>query len=351
MHNLISMGLFSQYEDYNRAPLGVLTLKNSFPESSSIVVPSSPSEILSLAASLPEFEGNYTQRHEEIRLMEALVQHGDKKRRIDVLVSYPSHGYVNKANVKPEGVLISGALGARGMFHHCLLSSDIVDEKKPVVATELYRKGFEALRSRGIHRVHAVVNNQDEIAHPILSDLGFLSPQGEKLLQRDIIVSDDAEFKPESYCGDIFKQGGKIRDGRFEDLDQLFDTIAKIPELAVANWEKDIITNEIQDPSSGFIFLVATLPSSPLSQEEKIVGLLLGGHAGIRGTFNHVWVDEQYRRHKFASGLVSEGMRRFRDDQVKRVHVMITPGNSTAERFWNRWSFHSNGEHFVERDL
>ena len=69
--------------------------------------------------------------------------------------------------------------------------------------------------------------------------------------------------------------------------------------------------------------------------DEAIVGTIIAGWDGWRGTLYRLAVEPSYRRRGIASSLVSEAEGRLRDQGVRRMHLIASrAGGDAAESFW-----------------
>jgi ribosomal protein S18 acetylase RimI-like enzyme len=68
---------------------------------------------------------------------------------------------------------------------------------------------------------------------------------------------------------------------------------------------------------------------------DTIVGTIVAGWDGWRGTLYRLAVEPSYRRRGIATRLVSEAERSLRDQGVRRMHLIASrAGGETAESFW-----------------
>jgi len=68
----------------------------------------------------------------------------------------------------------------------------------------------------------------------------------------------------------------------------------------------------------------------------KIVGTLLGGHDGKRGTLFHLAVDPALRGRGLGRKLVSLSLQKLERAGIPRTHVMVKTGNRGGRRFWKQ---------------
>ncbi len=72
----------------------------------------------------------------------------------------------------------------------------------------------------------------------------------------------------------------------------------------------------------------------------KIVGSILVGNDGRHGSFYHVCVQEQYRKHGIGKAMVTEAMHRLKDEGINKIQLVAFAGNQIGNQFWHAegWS-------------
>jgi ribosomal protein S18 acetylase RimI-like enzyme len=88
------------------------------------------------------------------------------------------------------------------------------------------------------------------------------------------------------------------------------------------------------------LFLVA-------EKEGKIIGTVLGGWDGWRGSIYRLTVLPAYRRHGIGLALVTEAERCLRDKGAQRLSLMVVRQDAPAMSFWK--SLEDNGYKHDER--
>jgi ribosomal protein S18 acetylase RimI-like enzyme len=68
---------------------------------------------------------------------------------------------------------------------------------------------------------------------------------------------------------------------------------------------------------------------------DVIVGTLIVGWDGWRGTMYRLAVAPEQRRRRIASALVGEGERRLTAHGAQRLHLIVAPDQEPARRFWS----------------
>ena len=74
--------------------------------------------------------------------------------------------------------------------------------------------------------------------------------------------------------------------------------------------------------------------------DNKIVGSILVGHDGRRGSFYHVCVHEDYRNHGIGKAMASEAMLRLKNEGISKIQLVAFKGNQLGNNFWQaeQWS-------------
>ena len=69
-------------------------------------------------------------------------------------------------------------------------------------------------------------------------------------------------------------------------------------------------------------------------EDGKIVGSILCGHDGRRGTLYHVCVDEAYRMHGIGKSMVVACMEALVEEQINKVTIIAFTKNDIGNAFW-----------------
>lgn len=69
--------------------------------------------------------------------------------------------------------------------------------------------------------------------------------------------------------------------------------------------------------------------------EGKIVGSILVGHDGRHGSFYHVCVHEDYRKHGIGKAMVTEAMHRLNNEGINKIQLVAFSGNQVGNQFWH----------------
>ncbi|MFN3308636.1 MAG: GNAT family acetyltransferase [Anaerolineales bacterium] len=71
-------------------------------------------------------------------------------------------------------------------------------------------------------------------------------------------------------------------------------------------------------------------------KEGRIVGAVMGGFDGRRGLVYHLATYPSQRKQGIASALMDELEKRLREIGCRRVYLLVTPENTTAQRFYEK---------------
>ena len=73
----------------------------------------------------------------------------------------------------------------------------------------------------------------------------------------------------------------------------------------------------------------------------KIVGAILCGHDGRRGSLYHVCVHEDYRKHGIGKSMAVACMRALQAEQINKVNIIAFKSNELGNHFWQEegWTF------------
>lgn len=99
----------------------------------------------------------------------------------------------------------------------------------------------------------------------------------------------------------------------------------------------------IDDSKEGVERFIKRNPTTSVVAEEdgKIVGAILCGHDGRRGTLYHVCVHENYRRRGVGKAMVVFCMEALKKEHINKVSLIAFKSNQIGNSFWNHesWDF------------
>lgn len=104
---------------------------------------------------------------------------------------------------------------------------------------------------------------------------------------------------------------------------------------------KGFCIRSIDDSKEGVEqFLKRNPTTSVVAVEDgKIVGAILCGHDGRRGTLYHVCVHESYRRRGIGKAMVVFCMEALKKEHINKVSIIAFKTNHVGNDFWNHESW------------
>lgn len=84
--------------------------------------------------------------------------------------------------------------------------------------------------------------------------------------------------------------------------------------------------------------------------DNKIVGNILCGHDGRQGSFYHVCVAKDYRRHGIATKMAVSCMRALQDAGINKITLIAFSENEGGNAFWRKigWTSRSDDVNYYE---
>lgn len=99
----------------------------------------------------------------------------------------------------------------------------------------------------------------------------------------------------------------------------------------------------IDDSKEGVERFIKRNPTTSVVAEKdgKIVGAILCGHDGRRGTLYHVCVHENYRRRGVGKAMVVFCMEALKKEHINKVSLIAFKSNQIGNSFWHHesWDF------------
>ena len=104
---------------------------------------------------------------------------------------------------------------------------------------------------------------------------------------------------------------------------------------------KNMGFNDIDDSKEGISrFLERNTNTSFVAiQNEKLIGIILGGHDGRRGYIYHLSVNENYRKNGIGSELVKNCLDAFKQEKISKVALLVFKYNEVGNSFWEKQGF------------
>ena len=230
----------------------------------------------------------------------------------------------------------SASLGVRGLIW------DIggIDLEARVLGIS---QALQKLSDLHVRRVHILLSPSEvnSVVEEAAVQAGFKRRDGETLFIRDLT----AGVEPSAVVSD----GYEIRNGEARDLIKIGLELQKQPELAFENWEYPLVTDCIARPQCFF---------KVIEHNQEIVGISIGGAFDDVGTISHTWVHPEHRwrsdsatQPRLGRLLSAESLQALYESGARRVHLMTTLGNTSAEMFWKKQGFVVSEGGFLEIDI
>lgn len=121
-----------------------------------------------------------------------------------------------------------------------------------------------------------------------------------------------------------------IRPFRPSDAAGVAHVMRDNPDVQFLGWEEDLF-RRIDECNA--IVLVA------VDQREAVLGAIIGGVMGFRGTVNHLAVARPLRRSGLGRALFEQVKRIFAEKQIRRVFIFVDKNADGAAAFWRSQGF------------
>ncbi|WP_294237237.1 GNAT family N-acetyltransferase [Pseudobutyrivibrio sp.] len=120
----------------------------------------------------------------------------------------------------------------------------------------------------------------------------------------------------------------EIRTMTIEDYDEVYLLWTSIHGFAMRS---------LDDSKEGVARFLSRNPdlSVVAIAEGKIVGSILVGNDGRHGSFYHVCVKEEYRKHGIGKAMVTSAMHRLKDEGINKIQLVAFSGNQVGNQFWH----------------
>lgn len=119
----------------------------------------------------------------------------------------------------------------------------------------------------------------------------------------------------------------EIRPMVIDDYDQVYELWKTIHGFGIRS---------IDDSREGTARFLKRNPTTSIVAETKgkIVGAILCGHDGRTGSFYHVCVQEEYRKHGIGKKMAAAAMRALQAEKINKVSLIAFKNNEVGNVFW-----------------
>ena len=104
---------------------------------------------------------------------------------------------------------------------------------------------------------------------------------------------------------------------------------------------KNMGFNDIDDSKEGISRFLERNPNTSFVaiENEKLIGIIIGGHDGRRGYIYHLSVNENYRKNGIGSELVQNCLESFKLEKISKVALLVFKYNEVGNLFWEKQGF------------
>ena len=108
---------------------------------------------------------------------------------------------------------------------------------------------------------------------------------------------------------------------------------------------------DLDDGPEGFSRYLKRNPTTCFAAEQDgvVVGTLMAGHDGRRGSMHHLAVDAAYRNQGIGTALVEAAMAALEREGIHKVNLVVFARNAMGNAFWEARGF-SRRDDIVIRD-
>jgi ribosomal protein S18 acetylase RimI-like enzyme len=116
-----------------------------------------------------------------------------------------------------------------------------------------------------------------------------------------------------------------MEESDYEEVYELWTTIHGFAMRSLDDSKEGILKFIKRNPNTSVVAVV----------DGKIVGSILAGHDGRHGSFYHVCVHEDYRKHGIGKAMVTSAMVRLKNEGINKVQLVAFSGNEIGNHFWH----------------
>jgi len=129
----------------------------------------------------------------------------------------------------------------------------------------------------------------------------------------------------------VFHPSFSYQRAEIDEAKAIVDFMQTFYEVAFCDWQSPELTHHILLESSTIAFTA--------KKNGGIVGVIMGGILGTRGTINHLAVDPIYRRCGIGTELTEMFFQKIKKHGIRRAFLFVSEENLTANSFWTQRGF------------
>jgi len=124
----------------------------------------------------------------------------------------------------------------------------------------------------------------------------------------------------------------RIRNMTIDDYSQVYELWLNTPGMGL---------NNIDDSEGGIIKYLERNPNTCFVAERHshIIGAILSGHDGRRGTISHTAVAQSEQGKGIGTALVNAAMSAFESIGINKVNLVVFEKNEKGNAFWEKQGF------------
>ena len=133
-------------------------------------------------------------------------------------------------------------------------------------------------------------------------------------------------------------------------------TIEDYPQIyRLWNESEGMDINDIDESYEGISRYLQRNPLTCFVEERdgKIIGVIMSGHDGRRGTLHHLAVAKPYRRQGIGTSLMQAAMKALIEQGIRKTGLFVYRNNEIGISFWNKAGFipHENFDYYDKENI
>lgn len=104
--------------------------------------------------------------------------------------------------------------------------------------------------------------------------------------------------------------------------------------------------NDVDDSPTGIARYLARNPGTSFAAEEDgaLIGAIMAGHDGRRGTIHHTAVHPDYRGRGAGKALVEHALAALKAEGITKVNLVVFTRNENGNAFWEKMGFSARND-------